>query len=171
MEEGMSYTTPRWLRDRNLQTVWASTVRLPINLPFTRERWELPDGDFLDLDRLDVGAADAPLVVVCHGLEGSSRAGYVRGLMRDLHALGIASLGLNFRSCSGEPNRLPRFYHSGETGDLGYVIDRLLGERPQRRLGLAGFSLGGNVVAKLVGERGGRAAPPGGGPPPGPCLI
>jgi predicted alpha/beta-fold hydrolase len=150
----MSYAYPRWLRNNNLQTVWASTVRLPINLPFQRERWELPDGDFLDFDRLEVERHDGPLVLVCHGLEGSSRAGYVRGLMRDLHALGIASLAMNFRSCSGEPNRLPRFYHSGETGDLGYVVERLLTEHPGRPLGLAGFSLGGNVVAKYVGERG-----------------
>jgi predicted alpha/beta-fold hydrolase len=150
----MSYATPRWLRGRHLQTVYASTVRLPIALPIVRQRWELPDGDFVDVDRLDADRADAPLVVVCHGLEGSSRAGYVRGLMRDLHRVGVASLALNFRSCSGEPNRLPRFYHSGETEDLGHVVDRLLGERPARPLGLAGFSLGGNVVAKFVGERG-----------------
>ena len=98
-------------------------------------------------------------VVFCHGLEGSSKAGYVRGLARELRARGLGAVALNFRSCSGEPNRLPRFYHSGDTGDLAFVIERLRAEQPGRVLGLAGFSLGGNVVAKYLGERG-DAVPP-----------
>lgn len=135
-------------------TITANLVRVSPRLPASRERWELPDGDFLDVDRLDGATPDAPLVLICHGLEGSSQAGYVRGVMEQARARGLASVALNFRSCSGEPNRLPRFYHSGETSDLGYVIDRLLTENPNRSLGLVGFSLGGNVVAKYLGERG-----------------
>jgi predicted alpha/beta-fold hydrolase len=124
-----------------------------------RERWELPDGDFLDVDRYlpePAGAdpGDAPVVLVCHGLEGSSRASYVRGLVALALSRGLAALALNFRGCSGEPNRLPRFYHSGETGDLSLVVDRLAAERPGRPVLLAGFSLGGNVVVKYLGERG-----------------
>jgi len=155
-------------------TVFASVARVFPRPRARRERWELPDGDFLDVDRytpvrpepFDFGAAvrplrsgqaeskDAPLLVVCHGLEGSSRAPYVRGLVAVALTRGLDALAMNFRSCSGEPNRLPRFYHSGETGDLAQVVDRLAAERPGRPILLAGFSLGGNVVVKYVGERG-----------------
>jgi uncharacterized protein len=154
-----AFRAPRWLRGRHAQTVWGSVFRLPILLPLSHERWELPDGDFIDVDRLDAATPDAPVVVVCHGLEGSSKAGYVRGLLRDLRAHGIGAVAINFRGCSGEPNRLPRFYHSGDTGDLAFVVEKLRAERPGRALGLAGFSLGGNVVAKYLGERGDKAAP------------
>jgi predicted alpha/beta-fold hydrolase len=149
----MSYVAARWLPNPHLMTIYASLARLPRRLPTRRERWELADGDFLDVDRLD-GPAGAPLVIVCHGLEGSSRAGYVRGVLAQLRARGLAALAMNFRSCSGEPNRLLRSYHSGETGDLEHVIDRLRAERPGRALALCGFSLGGNVVTKYLGERG-----------------
>ena len=153
------FRPPRWLRGRHAQTVWGSVFRMPIRLPLEHERLDLPDGDFIDVDLLDGATPESPLVVVCHGLEGSSKAGYVRGLMRDLRAHGLGAMALNFRGCSGEPNRLPRFYHSGDTGDLAFVVDKLRAERPGRALGLAGFSLGGNVVAKYLGERG-DAVPP-----------
>jgi predicted alpha/beta-fold hydrolase len=152
------FRSPRWLRGRHAQTVWGSLVRLPIRLPLAHQRWELPDGDFIDVDVL-AADADAPVVVVCHGLEGSSKAGYVRGLLRDLRAGGVGAVAINFRSCSGELNRLPRFYHSGDTGDLAFVVDKLRAAHPGRAIGLAGFSLGGNVVAKYLGERG-DAVPP-----------
>ena len=154
-----AFRPPRWLRGRHAQTVWGSMFRMPILLPLAHERWELPDGDFIDVDRLEAATPDAPVVVVCHGLEGSSKAGYVRGLLRDLRAHGIGAVAINFRGCSGEPNRLPRFYHSGDTGDLAFVVEKLRAERPGRALGLAGFSLGGNVVAKYLGERGDKVAP------------
>ena len=154
-----AFRAPRWLRGRHAQTVWGSVFRMPILLPLSHERWELPDGDFIDVDRLEAPTPDAPVVVVCHGLEGSSKAGYVRGLLRDLRAHGIGAVAINFRGCSGEPNRLPRFYHSGDTGDLAFVVEKLRAERPGRALGLAGFSLGGNVVAKYLGERGDKVAP------------
>ena len=153
------FRPPRWLRGRHAQTVWGSVFLLPIRLPLVHERWELPDGDFIDIDVLEAPTRDAPVVIVCHGLEGSSKAGYVRGLMRDLRARGIGAVALNFRGCSGEPNRLARFYHSGDTGDLAFAVEKLRAERPGRALGLAGFSLGGNVVAKYLGERG-DAVPP-----------
>jgi len=154
----MSYAAPRWLPNRHLMTMYASVVRLPLRLPVSRERWELPDGDFLDVDRLRA-PGDAPLLIVCHGLEGSSRAGYVRGVLAEAQARGLGALAINFRGCSGEPNRLARSYHSGETGDLSWVIDRVRAERPGRALGLCGFSLGGNVVTKYLGERGPQVAP------------
>jgi len=136
------------------QTIFASLWRPRPGPPVVRERWELPDGDFLDLDRSTALPPEAPLAVLCHGLEGSSIAPYVRGLARALAARGVASLALNFRTCGGEPNRLARSYHSGETGDLGLVVERLAAEAPGRPLLVAGFSLGGNVVAKYLGERG-----------------
>lgn len=156
----LHFSPSRFLRNRHVMTITASLVRLPPRLPVRRERWELPDGDFLDLDRLEGATPDAPLVLICHGLEGSSQAGYVLGVMAQARARGLAAVALNFRSCSGEPNRLPRFYHSGETSDLSYVVERLLSEQPGRGLGLVGFSLGGNVVSKYLGERG-AAAPEG----------
>lgn len=154
MTRHLHYRPPRLLGNGHAMTVAANLLRRPVALPVLRERWELPDGDFLDVDRLG-GRPGAPLVILCHGLEGSSEAGYVRGTMALLAERGVDTLALNFRGCSGEMNRLPRFYHSGETGDLGYVLDRVIAERPGRPLGLVGFSLGGNVTAKLVGERGG----------------
>jgi hypothetical protein len=140
-------------------TVFASVARVFPRPAARRERWELPDGDFLDVDRYERPGPEAPMLVVCHGLEGSSRAPYVRGLVAVALARGLAALALNFRSCSGEPNRLPRFYHSGDTGDLAYAVERLVRERPGRPLLVAGFSLGGNVVVKWAGERG-DALPP-----------
>ncbi len=153
------FRPPRWLRGRHAQTVWGALFRMPIRLPLAHERWDLPDGDFIDVDVMRAATPDSAVVVVCHGLEGSSKAGYVRGLLRELRARGVGAVAINFRSCSGEPNRLPRFYHSGDTGDLAFVVERLRAERPGRPLALAGFSLGGNVVAKYLGERGDAVAP------------
>jgi predicted alpha/beta-fold hydrolase len=135
-------------------TVYGRLVRWPLRLPTARERWELPDGDFLDIDRLP-GEPGAPLVIVLHGLESSSRADYVLGTLAELRARGWAGVAVNFRSCSGELNRLARFYHSGETGDLAHVVERLRGET--QKLFVIGWSLGGNVVAKYLGERGAQA--------------
>jgi predicted alpha/beta-fold hydrolase len=137
-------------------TVFASVARVFPRPRAHRERWELPDGDFLDVDRYEArgGAADTAVAVVCHGLEGSSRAPYVRGLVALALSRDLAALALNFRGCSGTPNRLARNYHSGETGDLSYAVARLAAERPGRPILLAGFSLGGNVVVKYLGERG-----------------
>ncbi len=149
-----AYRPARWRPDPHSMTMFGRVGRRPPRQPIRRERWELADGDFLDLDCLDAASRDAPLVIVLHGLEGSSRASYVRGLMAGARAAGLASCAMNFRGCSGTLNRLPRFYHSGETSDLAALVDRLVAEQPGRPIGLAGFSLGGNVVAKYLGERG-----------------
>src|SRR5687768_5709035 len=102
-------------------TIYGNLARLPLRVPVRRERWELPDGDFLDVDRAPGARPDAPLMLVLHGLESSSRAGYVRGLLAEGLRLGMAVAALNFRGCSG-PNRAARFYHSGETDDLAFAI-------------------------------------------------
>jgi predicted alpha/beta-fold hydrolase len=165
------YLPARWLPGANAMTVFASVARVFPRPHARRERWELPDGDFLDLDfydpppgfegsgsgvlrRTERLAEDAPRIIVLHGLEGSSRSSYVRGLVALALSRGLSAVALNFRSCSGELNRLPRLYHSGETSDLDHVVRRLASERPGRPLAVAGFSLGGNVAAKYLGEHG-----------------
>jgi len=118
-----------------------------------RERWELPDGDFLDLDLAPDPVPLAPLALVLHGLEGSSRRRYVRSACRELWARGVRPIAMNFRGCGGEMNRHARLYHSGETGDPSWVLSELRTRVPGRRIGAFGFSLGGNVLLKLLGER------------------
>lgn len=115
----------------------------------------MPDGDFLDVDRLEADPR-APHVVVLHGLEGSSRAGYVAAILRGAKLRGWGAVAPNFRSCSGELNRLPRFYHSGETGDLSLILERLSTEVEGPLLGV-GFSLGGNVLLRFLAESGDRS--------------
>ncbi|HEU5324175.1 MAG TPA: alpha/beta fold hydrolase [Methylomirabilota bacterium] len=116
------------------------------------------DGDFVDLDWLAAPAPPgAPLLLVLHGLEGSARSHYAAGLLGCARAAGWRAVVLNFRSCSGELNRRPRFYHSGETGDLDEVVACLVGREPRVRLGAVGVSLGANVLLKWLGERGGAA--------------
>lgn len=149
-----AYRRASWLPGPHLGTVYASVARPWPRPAFRRERWELDDGDFLDVDRLDAPRAGAPVLVISHGLEGSSRASYVRGLAAAAARKGLAVVAWNFRGCSGEPNRLLRQYHSGETGDLATVVGRLADEDPDRPILLAGFSLGGNQLVKWLGERG-----------------
>ena len=153
-----SFQPAWWLPGAHLQTLGARWLRSKLEVPFHRERLELPDGDFIDLDfpfgPLSSEGERRPLVLVLHGLEGSARSGYAEQIYRSLRNLGIDSVGLNFRSCSGKLNRLARMYHSGETEDLGWVL-RLLAQRyPERRRGVIGVSLGGNVLLKFLGESG-----------------
>lgn len=110
------------------------------------------DGDFVDLDWTE-GATGSPLLLLLHGLEGSSRSHYMIGLARLALTRGWRTVSLNFRSCSDELNLLPRFYHSGDTGDLDAVAGLLAEREPGVRLGAVGFSLGGNVLLKWLGER------------------
>jgi predicted alpha/beta-fold hydrolase len=153
------YRPPWWYRGPHLQTLWGPFLR-PLGRPrFRRERIDTDDGDFLDLDWVDAAPAGAPLVVVLHGLEGSSRSHYVCGLCREAADLGLRAVVLNFRSCSGEMNRTPRLYHSGETTDLDAVLSRIVARERGARIGLAGVSLGGNVLLKWLGERGDSAPP------------
>jgi hypothetical protein len=154
------FRPPWWCRNGHLQTIWGPLLRGGW-LPFRRERLATPDGDFLDLDWLDGDgiAPGAPRLLVLHGLEGSSRSHYVTGLLRTGQAAGWRGVALNFRSCSGELNRQPRFYHSGETGDLAWVVRALVARAPGVPIGAVGVSLGGNVLLKWLGEVG-DAAPP-----------
>jgi uncharacterized protein len=152
------FRPPWWCTNRHAQTMWGPLFRRD-RVPLRRERIGLEDGDFVDLDWLDApAAADAPLVVVLHGLEGSSRSHYVGGLLAGARARGWRGVLLNFRSCSGELNRLPRFYHSGDTADFDAVVRGLTAREPGVRVGVVGVSIGGNVLLKWLGEQ--RTAAP-----------
>ncbi len=152
------------LRNPHAQTIGGRYLRRAEGVPFRRERLETPDGDFLDLDFGEAPGvswedATTPTVVILHGLEGSARSGYVTQTMRELAACGVRAAAMNFRTCGGETNRLARFYHSGETGDLGFVLRQFSERWPEAPLGAAGFSLGGNVLLKYLGETGEGALP------------
>ncbi len=146
-----AFRPPVWARSAHAQTLAGKLLRPRPTLPLRRERWETPDGDVLELDFADQGLEGAPLVVVLHGLEGNALRPYALQSYLALRARGVAAVGLNFRGCGGEPNRLPRFYHSGETGDPLWVLERLRAGRPDRPLGALGFSLGGNILLRLLG--------------------
>ncbi len=144
-----------WLRGPHLQTLGGRWLRLRRTVSLRRERLHTADGDFLNLDWPESTLpADAPLVLVLHGLEGCASSGYVRITHQALAARGVRSVGLNFRSCGGEPNLAARFYHAGETGDLAFVVEQLAERFPDAELGALGFSLGGNVLLKWLGEIG-----------------
>jgi predicted alpha/beta-fold hydrolase len=145
-----SFRPPWYLRDGHVQTILPALMPRMIRLAFERERLELPDGDFLDLDWARAG--HSRIAVISHGLEGCSTDNTIRGMAASLNASGWDALAWNFRGCSGEANRLPRFYHSGETGDLGAVIVRAA--ESYSRIALVGFSLGGNMTLKYLGEPG-----------------
>jgi uncharacterized protein len=150
------FQAPLWLRNPHAQTIGARLLRRRKPQGVRRERVVTPDDDFLDLDFS--GNFDNPKVVVLlqHGLEGSALRGYALNVYHELSQYGIATVGLNFRSCSGELNKAKRLYHSGETEDTRFVV-RLLHERyPGAQLGGIGFSLGGNSLLKYLGEEGER---------------
>jgi predicted alpha/beta-fold hydrolase len=150
---------PAWfVPGRHLRTLWGKFVRRRPRIPTAVERWTTPDDDVLLIHRLH-GTAERPLLVLLHGLEGSPHSHYARGLLARAHGLGWSAAALVFRTCGGEMNQTRRFYHSGETSDLDFVIRRLTSDLPRTPIVLAGFSLGGNVLLKWLGERGGNVPP------------
>ncbi len=138
----------------HVQTIAGKFARRAPELPVTRERWDTPDGDFLDIDLLPAADAASPWCVILHGLEGHSERPYVRCAAAALRRRGFGVAMLNFRSCSGEPNRKARAYHSGETDDLRFVARRLSDRIGSAHLGALGISLGGNVLLKYLAEEG-----------------
>lgn len=148
-----SYQAPPFFRSGDLQTMFPGLFRRVKGVCYRRERISTGDGDFLDLDWSETGAAR--LVVISHGLEGNSQRSYVLGMIRAFNRRGWDALAWNMRGCSGVPNRLVQFYHSGATEDLEAVMAHVrLNSRRYRALALVGFSLGGNVTLKYLGERG-----------------
>ena len=148
------FTPAWWLSGPHAQTVWPAMIRRTRPVPLTRERLELPDGDFVDIDWT---GRFGPIVVILHGLQGSSRSPHVQGLLAAFCRRGWRGAVMHFRGCSGEPNRLPRTYHSGETGDIGYVVRELRARHPATPIAAVGYSLGGNVLLKWLAEHGPEA--------------
>ncbi len=154
------YSPAWWLPGAHAQTLWGKLFRRDPLQPTVVERWDTPDTDFLDIHRLRASSTSpSARLVVLHGLEGTIRSYYAQALLSEAGSRGWAADMLIFRSCGNELNRTRRFYHSGETTDLAFVIDRLLNEFPEQPLVLAGVSLGGNVLLKYLGERGTELPP------------
>lgn len=147
-----SFRPAWWLPGPHLQTLWQPLFRCRPNPATRRERLETPDGDFLDIDWFGPGAG--PIAILLHGLSGSSRSPYIRGMQFALAQRGWRSAAMNFRGCSGAPNHTSRGYHSGETGDFDYVYETLRRRHPDSVIAAAGYSLGANVLLKWLGERG-----------------
>ncbi len=146
------YRPAWWVPGAHAQTLWGKFFRSAPRVHMRAERWETPDGDFVDVHRLDA-APDAPRLFLLHGLEGTARSHYVAGFFNEARRRGWGADLLVFRGCGPEPNRARRFYHSGETTDLAFALDRVLREHPSSPIVLAGISLGGNVLLKYLGER------------------
>jgi uncharacterized protein len=171
-----SHLSPAWLPNGHFQSIYPALFR-KIKLTYQRERIPTPDHDFLNLDwsmgskQLAVGSKQLveidlqtlnsklqTLVILSHGLEGDSSRQYITGMVRLLNAHGYDCLAWNYRSCGGEMNLQPRFYHSGETTDLDWVVRHAIG-KGYTEIYLMGFSLGGNITLKYLGERGTQLPP------------
>lgn len=135
-------------------TIWPAIGRGRIPLATRAERFELPDGDFVDLAWIGEPDSRAPVTAIFHGLEGSIDSSYVRGIGRAIAARGWRAVLMHFRGCSGEPNRLPRGYHAGDTADVRVFLAELRRRYPEAPLGAVAYSLGGNVLLKYLGEEG-----------------
>ena len=148
------YQPPFYLFNGHLQTIVPNLWRSVPGVAYQRERLELPDGDFLDLDwsRLPAARPTNGVAIVSHGLEGDASRPYMRGMVQALNRAGLDALAWNYRSCGGEMNRLLRSYHLGETDDLDGVLRHALATGRYRRAYLVGFSAGGNVTLKYLGE-------------------
>lgn len=162
MNAMQSYRAPHWLPGGNLQTIWpALWARRVDGAPpvYRRERWTTPDGDFVDVDRIDAANPAAPLLVLFHGLEGSSRSHYAEAFADFAATRGWAFAVPHFRGCSGEINLAPRAYHSGDFEEIGWMLERCAAGRPPGApVVAAGVSLGGNALLRWAEEAGATAA-------------
>ncbi|MGE0558698.1 MAG: hydrolase [Burkholderiales bacterium] len=159
-----AYRAPFWLPGGNLQTLYPAMLAPRPRIHWRRVRWDTPDGDFIDLDwteprdcgmRIEDGGR--PLLVLFHGLEGSSNSHYARALMDNAVRRGWRGVVAHFRGCSGEINRLPRAYHSGDSTEIDWILRRLRAQCAGDALFAAGVSLGGNALLKWLGEQGDAA--------------
>jgi predicted alpha/beta-fold hydrolase len=157
-----AYSAPRWLPGGHAQTIYAALLAPRSRIAYRRERWDTPDGDFIDLDWVDnqdqgsrtKNQERTPLVVLFHGLEGSSRSQYALNLMAAVRERGMRGVAVHFRGCSGEPNRLARAYHSGDAQEIDWILRRLRAQNAAAPLYAVGVSLGGNALLKWLGESG-----------------
>lgn len=146
-----TFTGHRLLKGRHLETLLPALFRR-IAIHYKRTRMTTSDGDFIDLDWLNTG--NDRLIILFHGLEGSSQSGYIKGFARFFHQHGFDVCAVNFRGCSGEDNRLLRSYHSGASSDIAEIIQHVVANHSYGTLVMAGFSLGGNMLLKYLGEQG-----------------
>lgn len=153
MPREIIYSPAWWIPGGHLQTLWGKLFRRQAPAPTAVERWDTPDGDFVEVHRLR-GRETSPRLILLHGLEGTARSHYAQGLLGEAARRGWAADLLIFRSCGAEMNRTKRFYHSGETSDLAFVLDRIISQFPEASIAIAGVSLGGNVLLRFLGERG-----------------
>ena len=150
------FVAPWWLRNPHLQTIYCSIAARAPRVAWRRERWDTPDGDFVDVDFAD-GPEATPWVHLYHGLEGSSDSKYSRVLMDHVGRRGWRGSVFHFRGCSGEPNRMPRAYHSGDSSEIDWSLRRIRERAAGAPVFAVGISLGGNALAKWLGENGAAA--------------
>ncbi len=147
-----TYQPAWWLPSPHLQTLWPVLFRRHASIDLIKERVELSDGDFIDL--CWGRQHERPIALILHGLEGSVNSHYAMGLMSRLEREGYCPVLMHFRGCSGEPNRLARSYHSGDTADMSEVVEHIMTTTGQRVFAAIGFSLGGNALLKWLGQSG-----------------
>jgi predicted alpha/beta-fold hydrolase len=150
------YTPPFLLFNRHLETIYPSLIRRVNGLSYQRERLSTPDDDFLDLDWLK--QTSKKLIILSHGLEGNSQRTYMRGMAKVFYQNGYDVLAWNYRGCSEEMNRKIRFYHSGATDDLDLIVNHSI-SMGYSDINLIGFSLGGNLTLKYMGEKSSELSP------------
>ncbi|CAN7197931.1 alpha/beta hydrolase [Variovorax sp. LjRoot290] len=157
----MQYVAPLWLPGGNLQTIWPALYARRVEAPlpaYRRERWGTPDGDFIDVDFLDAaGSGPKPLLILFHGLEGSSKSHYAEAFAAFAMVRGWDYAVPHFRGCSGELNLAPRAYHSGDYEEIGWILGRLHAQHGGPMLA-AGVSLGGNALLRWTEEAGDEAS-------------
>lgn len=151
-----TYRAPAWLPGGHLQTIYPALCITRPAVTYRRARWHTPDQDFIDIDFVD-GEPGQPLVILFHGLEGSSDSHYARSLMAALKMRGWSGAIAHFRGCSGEANLTPRFYHSGDAAEIDWIVRRLHAQA-SGPVYVAGVSLGGNALLRWLGECGHAAA-------------
>lgn len=158
------YKAPFWLPGGHLQTIVASLLSTGSAVKYRRERWELNDGDFIDVDwaephTSDLVAQKKPVLVIFHGLEGNSQSQYAKSLIGAAISKGWHGAVIHFRGCSGEPNRLPRFYYAGDSMEINTMLSRVRALYPDNPIYAVGYSLGGNALLKWLGEFGTDSMP------------
>lgn len=147
-----NFTPPWWARNPHLQTIFPRVFPIQKDLLVENERLKTDDGDFIELAWYRKAKVPKGIVVIFHGLEGSIESHYAQSLIARLDKLGWWSVLMHFRGCGPTPNNLPRSYHSGDTGDARMLISELATRYPKLNKVAIGFSLGGNMLLKLLGE-------------------
>lgn len=150
-----NYAAPFWLPGGHLQTIYAAELEHSPAITYYRQRWNMPDGDFIDADWTELPDASntyRPVVALFHGLEGNSQSHYAKALMAAVKARGWRGVVIHFRGCSGGPNRMPRAYYAGDTPDMEFMLSHLHSLVPEAATFAVGVSLGGNALLKWLGE-------------------